>query len=232
MRHAAQRVHDLVILALEDRLSQFQLGYFLAIADLDFGARPQLPDRRQHRAFFESLEIFVLLHHLVDHVHDPGADRLHQHLRALALQEVEHVEVAVALGGLRPELAGDLHDGFHAQPVDIHFIEPVAAALQRPHVIVTLKLVDELADVLRRIGEAAQVFAEPVFEFPRPLLAEHLVQVVHGLVEDAVGLARVHLVRPQRVSDFVHHIAAVQRIQNPEEEIDIHFQPGFGVGLA
>ncbi len=34
------------------------------------------------------------------------------------LQEVEHVEVAVAFGGLRPEFAGDLDDRLHAQAVD------------------------------------------------------------------------------------------------------------------
>ena len=118
MRDAAERVHDLVILALENGFGELQLGHLLAEAELDLGARAELPDRRQHGAFFEALEVFVLLDHLVDHVHDPGADRLHQHLRAFALQEVEHVEVAVALGGLRPELAGDLDDRLHAQAVD------------------------------------------------------------------------------------------------------------------
>ena len=119
MRDAAQRVHDLVIFALEDGFGELQLGHLLAEAELDLGARAQLPDRRQHRAFFQALEVFVLLDHLVDHVHDPGADGLHQHLRAFALQEVEHVEVAVAFGGLRPEFAGDLDDRLHAQAVDI-----------------------------------------------------------------------------------------------------------------
>ena len=109
---------DLVIFALENGLGQLQLGHFLAEADFDFGARSELPHRRQHGAFLQPLEVFVLLNHLVDHVHDPGADGLHQHLRAFALQEVEHVEVAVALGGLRPEFAGDLDDRLDAQAVD------------------------------------------------------------------------------------------------------------------
>ena len=148
---------DLVIFALEDRLRQFQLGHLLAVAEFDFGARAQLPERRQHRAFVQALQVLVLLHHLVNHVHDPRADGLHQHLRAFALQEVEHVEVAVALGGLRPEFAGDLDDGLHAQAVDLDRVEPVAAALQRRNVIVALELVDELADVFGGVGEAAQV---------------------------------------------------------------------------
>ena len=123
---------DLVVFALENGLGQLQLGHLLAVADFDLGARPQLPQRRHHRAFFEALEVFVLLHHLVNHVHDPRADGLHQHLRALALQEVEHVEVAVAFGGLRPEFAGDLDDRLHAQAVDFDGVEAVAAALAAP----------------------------------------------------------------------------------------------------
>ncbi len=47
-------------------------------------------------------------------------------------QEVEHVEVAVAFGGLRPEFAGDLDDGLHAQAVDIDRVEAVAAAFAAP----------------------------------------------------------------------------------------------------
>ena len=84
MGDAAQRVDDLVVLALEDRFGELQLRDLLAVADLDLGAGADLPDRRQHGAFLEALEVFVLLDDLVDHVHDPGADRLHQNLRALA----------------------------------------------------------------------------------------------------------------------------------------------------
>ena len=57
-------------------------------------------------------------------------------------------------------------------------------------------------------------------------------EVVHRLVEDVVGLPGVDLVRPQRVRDFVHHVAAVQRIQDAEEEVEIHLEAGLGVGLA
>ena len=57
-------------------------------------------------------------------------------------------------------------------------------------------------------------------------------QVVHLLVEHAVGLAGVDFERTQRVGDFVHHVAAVQRVEDAEEEVDIHLQPGFGVRLV
>jgi hypothetical protein len=61
---------------------------------------------------------------LIHQIGHPGRDRLDQHLRAFALEEFEHVEVAVALGELRPELAGDLHQRFHAGAIHldgIHF---------------------------------------------------------------------------------------------------------------
>ncbi len=57
-------------------------------------------------------------------------------------------------------------------------------------------------------------------------------EVIHALVQDAVGLARVHLERTQRVRHLVHHIAAVERVEDAQEEIDIHFQAGLGVGLG
>ncbi len=168
----------------------------------------------------------------MDHVHDPGADGLYQDLGALALQEVEHVEVAVAFGGLRPEFAGNLDDGFDTQAIDIDRVEAVAAALQGGHVFVALQLIHEFADVLRGVAEAAQVFAHALIELPGAFLAEHLVEVVHLLVEHTVGFAGVDLERPQRIGHFVHHVAAVQRVKNAEEEIDVHLQPGFGIRLG
>src|ERR1035437_9664966 len=232
VRDAAQRVHDLVVFALENGFGELQLGHLLAETELDFGARAQLPEGGQDRAFFETLEVFVLLDDLVDHVHDPGADGFHQNLRAFALQEAEHVEVAVAFGGLRPELAGDLDDGLDAQAIDIDVVKAVAAALQSGHVFVALQLVDKFADVFRGVAEAAEVFAHAFVELPGAFLAEHLMEVIHALVEDAVGVARVHLEGTQRVGHFVHDVAAVERVEDAEEEIEVHFQAGFGVGLG
>ena len=34
-----------------------------------------------------------------------------------------------------------------------------------------------------------------------------------------------------RVGHFVHHVAAVQRVEDAEEEVEVHLQAGFGVGL-
>ena len=56
--------------------------------------------------------------------------------------------------------------------------------------------------------------------------------VVHALVELAVCFAGVDFVRPHGVGDFVQHVAAIQRVQDAQEEIEIHLQPGLGVGLT
>ena len=35
-----------------------------------------------------------------------------------------------------------------------------------------------------------------------------------------------------RVGHFVQHVAAVQGVEDTEEEVDVHLQAGFGVGLG
>ncbi len=104
--------------------------------------------------------------------------------------------------------------------------------MQGGHVFVALELVHEFADVFGGVGEAAQVLRHAFVELPRALLAEDFVHVVHGFVEDAVGLAGVHFVGTNRVGHFVHHVAAVERVEDAEEEVEVHLQAGFGVGLV
>ena len=138
----------------------------------------------------------------MDHVHDPGADRLHDNLRAFALQEGEHVEVAVAFGGLRPEFAGDLHDWLHAEAIDLDLIEAVADVVKRDHVVVRRELVQELAEILDRSLHRNLVrdFAELLLNRPRRLLLQHFVHVVDSFVENRIGVAGVRFERPHLVA--------------------------------
>src|SRR5277367_4861070 len=48
------------------------------------------------------------------HVGDPGSDRFDQYLRAFLFEERKHIEVAIALSGLGPELARDFDDRLYA----------------------------------------------------------------------------------------------------------------------
>ena len=58
-------------------------------------------------------------------------------------------------------------------------------------------------------------------------------QVIHAFVEHVVGLRRRSTSYGRmRVRHFVHHVAAVERVEDAEEEVEVHLQAGFGVGLA
>src|ERR1035438_2273249 len=46
---------------------------------------------------------------LIHQIRNPGRNRFDEHLRALSLQKIEHVEIAVALGDLSPKLARDFY---------------------------------------------------------------------------------------------------------------------------
>src|SRR6266496_529416 len=111
----------------------------------------------------------------MQHVHDPGADRLHQYLRALALEEHEHVEVAIALGGLGPEFPCNLDDRLHSQTVYFNPVEQIAAALERGYVILAFELAHEFADVFRGVFESAEITRETAPHPPGLLFAEDFV---------------------------------------------------------
>ena len=71
------------------------------------------------------------------------------------LEEGEHVEVAVTLGGLRPELTGDLDDRLHAQAVDLDGVDAVAAGVERIHILLAVEVVADLAE---SAADARRVF--------------------------------------------------------------------------
>src|SRR4051812_29639742 len=145
---SAERVDDAVIFTGEDDFRGFQLEQLVAEVPLDLGLLVHAPFRRHDSAFFESAHVLNLLDDLVDHVHDPSADRLNDYLRAFAMQELEHIEVTIAFGGLRPELAGDLDDRLYAEAIHLDRVVTIADVVQGFHVVVADELVDELAEVL------------------------------------------------------------------------------------
>ena len=77
----------------------------------------------------------------MDQVVDPGGNWFNDQLRAFTVQELEHAEVAIALGGLRPEFTGDFYDGFHLKAIHFDGVETVTAVVQRLDVIIAIELV-------------------------------------------------------------------------------------------
>ena len=97
----------------------------------------------------------------------------------------------------------------------------------------TLKAVDGIDLVIQR-GETLALVGESGCGKSMTALA------IMGLVPEppghvAAGQIRfggIDLIGPQRVRDFIHDIAAVEGVEDAEEEIEIHLQAGFGVGLG
>src|SRR5450759_4436447 len=88
----------------------------------------------------------------MDHIRDPGTDRLHEDLRAFILQKPEHLEIAVAFSGLSPELAGNLDDRLHPQTIDLYGVEKAGSVAQRGRVVIVAKLGYELSCVFGSAG--------------------------------------------------------------------------------
>ena len=113
--------------------------------------------------------------------------------------------------------------------------EAVAHLAQGGHEVVAEELVEELAEIFRGAGEARLLQERRAVlpsSSPGLAAAHHLVQDLHGFFEDAVGLAGVHLVGANLVGDVVDDVADVQRVQDGQEEVDVHLQAGFGFGLV
>src|ERR1700719_4203926 len=84
---------------------------FISYLALEFA--PEIVPCKPLVVRFECLVVQSARLGLAKQVGDPRCDRLHDHLRALALKETEHVEIAVALSDGSPELAGDLYYRLH-----------------------------------------------------------------------------------------------------------------------
>ncbi len=169
---------------------------------------------------------------LVHQVRHPGGDRLHQHLRAFTLEEFEHVEIAVAFGGLRPELAGDFHHRFHARAVHFHGVELLAAFFQRVEVDIAIEVLANLPQRVEGIAHGLlfrevvlRPFRRALHDFKRRPVAQRGGELVHRALEHLFGLALVHLEGPHLIDQVVHHVPDVQGVQHAQPEIHGELQP-------
>src|ERR1017187_5728419 len=232
----AQALHHAMVLACVDTLAQAPQPLLLAELQL---VHPHLAQLIPLHFLVGSIERPAgsgARLRLVHHVHHPGPDRLHQHLRAFTLQEFENVEVAIALGDLRPELADDLDHGLHAQAVHLDGGELLADSRQRLFVGVAVKL---LADLGQRVDPDLPLLAligtdplrhplRQVFVvFERLTLAQQGAQLVDGRLEDFICPALLDFVRTDTVDHLVHDVAEVEGIEHAHAEVHAELQPGF-----
>src|SRR5262245_57425880 len=101
MRDVAKVVDDTRVLMHVETAAKVEVRELHPVLQLVAEARLQLPPRSLRFAnALPGLERRLLE---PEHIHGPRADRFHHYLRALAFEEGEHPEVAVAFRRLRPE---------------------------------------------------------------------------------------------------------------------------------
>src|SRR5438876_3166182 len=144
MRNAAQVLDRAVVEEVPHLLTEANAPSFLAQADVVGKLLLQfVPLSVAIRLIHWPLRYRVRLR-LVHQVSDPGSNWLDHYLRALALQEIKHVEVAIALGDLRPELTRDLYQRLYLGAINFDRIHLFAGGVQciqiilAPHVLVPL----------------------------------------------------------------------------------------------
>ncbi len=149
------------------------------------------------------------------------------------LQEGEHVEVAIAFGGLRPELAGDLDDRLHAQAVDLDGVDAVAAGMQRIDVFLAIEIVSDLAQGAADARDFLVLFKirlgprwRGIHDVPALAVAQRVGQRLYGVADYLVRLTLVHLKGTDLIDQLVDHVAEVERIEHAHTEIDRELQAG------
>ena len=159
-------------------------------------AQPQL----QPRALLDAAVVLEPLQPQAQQVVHPDGDAGRVDLAALGLEPAVDVVVRITLDGLQIELAGDLHLGLHAQPVDLDLRELAVDLAHGPR------------EVRRRQVPQHRLLGRRLL---RPV-PEHLVEVFDALLDDRGRLAGQHLVGPHLVLEVLHEVRAEDAPQAAE----------------
>src|SRR6266567_6875401 len=174
---------------------------------------------------------------LVHEVCHPSRDRLHQDLRAFPLEEFEHVEVAVALGNLRPELASNLNHRLHLGAVHFNAIHLFASGGQSIQIVPAPQMFVHLAEHIEGVSQNLVTLEFrlspvrcPLFDLERIPILEILTESIHRLAEYALRLALLYFERTNLVDQVVEYVAQMHGIEHAESEVDRELQPGLARG--
>ena len=164
---------------------------------------PQL----EARALLDPRVVLEALQPQAQQVVHPHRDAGRIDLGALGLEPAVDIVVGVPLDGLEIELAGDLHGGLHAEPIDLDGVE------LPPH----------LAHGLREIAGGEEPEHRPVRPALRPV-PEHLVQELDRFLDHHLGLAGNHFVGPHLVLEVLDEVGAEDRPQAAQRDRQVEIE--------
>ena len=118
MRNVIQSLPETVPFPLENGFGNGKLDDAIFVFPIVRQYLIQPPGRRSLYGLFNPFAVGNLVPGLMNHVINPCPHRLHHHLSSLPLQELEHVEIAIAFGRLRPEFSCNLHQGLYPGSID------------------------------------------------------------------------------------------------------------------
>ena len=144
-RDAAQMARGAGIQIAPQRFAQAQQRPLAAILPQVGQPLARLPPAGFGVGIVEALPGFHADAGLAQQIADPAANRIHMHLRAFAFEKAEHVEVAVTLGELRPELADDFDHRFDAGVIDLDLIQATARLLHLDGKLRAVEMIQNLA---------------------------------------------------------------------------------------
>ena len=142
------------------------------------------------------------------------------HLRAFAFKKAEHIEVAIAFGELRPELANDLDHGLDARVINLNFTETLARLMHHAHKLRAVKMIDNLAGGVEKtceLGHAARRSGEPrrraIENLESPAGLEKMAQLVHHIFNSLIRASRNQLEGADAITEVIEDIAQVEHIE-------------------
>src|SRR6266508_6368639 len=108
MRLVPERGAEPIVLSVIDLARQRQHEALLVVVQLPLRLLAHLVPAGHDLALFQTAAVSGLVLRLIDEIAGPGGNGFADDLSPFPIREGEHIEISIALRGLRPELAGDL----------------------------------------------------------------------------------------------------------------------------
>src|SRR5690349_8735489 len=168
---------------------------------------------------------------LIHQVRDPCRNRFHHDLRTLPLEKLEHVEVAVALGDLGPELASDLYNRLHLGSIDFDLVHLFRCGVESSEIVLAPQVLMHFPEHVESISQdfvALEFRLCPVgrklLDLVRLAVPQVFAESIHCLTKNTVRLTLRHLEWTDLVNKVVEYISKMHGVEHSESEIYSEFQ--------